>query len=246
MLLQNKVALITGAARGIGRATALLFAKEGCHIAFMDITIDEQAQSLKQEIEKQGVRCAMYQGDASDFATAHTIVENVQKDFGQIDILVNNVGITQDGLLLRMNEQQWDSVVNVNLKSTFNFTHAVAPIMLRQRYGSIISMSSIVGVEGNAGQANYAATKAGIIALTKSVAKELGSRGVRSNAIAPGYVITEMTAALPEKVREDFVSRIPMRRGAEPEEIAKVAVFLASDLASYVSGQVILVDGAMA
>lgn len=246
MLLQNKVALITGAARGIGRATALLFAKEGCNVAFTDIVLDEKAQSLKNEIEACGVQCAMYEGDASDFESAHSIVERVHKEMGHIDILVNNVGITQDGLILRMTEQQWDSVINVNLKSAFNFTHAVSPIMLRQRSGSIISMSSIVGVEGNAGQANYAATKAGVVALMKSVAKELGSRGVRANAIAPGYVLTEMTAALPEKVREEFVNQIPMRRGAEPEEIAKVALFLASDLASYVSGQVILVDGAMA
>ena len=187
-----------------------------------------------------------YASNASDFDAAHAVVEQVIKDFGHLDILVNNAGITRDSLLLRMTEQQWDDVMNVNLKSAFNFIHAVTPVMMRQRSGAIISLSSVVGMNGNAGQANYAASKAGIIALTKSAAKELGGRGVRVNAIAPGFVLTDMTKSLPEETLKQFVSLIPMRRGAEPQEIAKVALFLASDLSSYVSGQVIQVNGAMA
>lgn len=246
MLLKDKVALITGAARGIGKQIALRFAAEGCHIAFTDLVIDEVAAATRDEILAQGVTCRAYASDASDFTAAHEVVAQVQKDFGHIDILVNNAGITRDTLLLRMSEQQWDDVLRINLKSAFNFTHAVSPLMMRQRSGSIISMSSVVGLNGNAGQANYAASKAGIIALTKSAAKELGSRGVRANAIAPGYILTDMTAALPEAVREEFVRMIPMHRGGTPEEVAKVALFLASDLSSYVSGEVIQVNGAMA
>ena len=245
MLLENKVALITGAARGIGKAIALQFAAEGCDIAFTDLVIDEQATGTRREIEAYGVRCNAYQGDASDFETAHATVDQVLADFGHIDILVNNAGITKDTLLMRMTEQQWDAVLNVNLKSAFNFMHAVTPVMLRQRSGSIVSMSSIVGLNGNAGQANYAASKAGIIALTKSAAKELGGRGIRVNAIAPGFILTDMTAALPEATLQEFVKLIPMRRGGTPAEVAKVALFLASDLASYISGQVIQVNGAM-
>lgn len=246
MLLQNKTALITGAARGIGKQIALCFAKEGCNIAFTDLVIDDVARATETELTALGIICRAYDSDASDYDAAHAVVKQVQADFGRIDILVNNAGITRDSLLLRMTEQQWDAVLTVNLKSAFNFIHAVAPIMLRQRAGSIISMSSVVGLNGNAGQANYAASKAGIIALTKSTAKELGSRGVRANAIAPGYILTDMTAALPEAVREEFVKMIPLHRGGTPQEVANVALFLASDLSSYVSGEVIQVNGAMA
>ena len=246
MLLQGKTALITGAARGIGKQIALTFAKEGCNIAFTDLELNDQAQATRDEIAALGVEVEFYASNAADFEAAHAVVESVVKDFGQLDILVNNAGITRDTLLMRMTEQQWDQVIQVNLKSAFNFTHAATPIMMRQRSGSIISLSSVVGINGNAGQANYAASKAGIIALTKSVAKELGSRGVRANAIAPGFILTDMTKALPEDTLKQFVSMIPMRRGGEPEEVAKVALFLASDLSSYVSGQVIQVNGAMA
>lgn len=245
-MLQNKVALITGAARGIGKQIALRFAAEGCNIAFTDLVIDEVATATCNELKALGITCRAYASDASDFEAAHAVVAQVQQDFGRIDILVNNAGITRDTLLLRMTEKQWDDVLTINLKSAFNFIHAVSPLMMRQRSGSIISMSSVVGLNGNAGQANYAASKAGIIALTKSAAKELGPRGVRANAIAPGYILTDMTAALPESVREEFVRMIPMHRGGSPEEVANVALFLASDLASYVSGEVIQVNGAMA
>ncbi|MCQ2348238.1 MAG: 3-oxoacyl-[acyl-carrier-protein] reductase [Paludibacteraceae bacterium] len=244
-LLENKVAIITGAARGIGKQIALKLASEGCQIAFTDLVINEAAQATQQEIEQLGVRCMAYAGNAADFEQTHQVVEQIMKDFGRIDILVNNAGITKDGLILRMTEQQWDAVLNVNLKSAFNFIHAVTPIMVRQRSGSIISMSSVVGINGNAGQANYAASKAGIIALTKSTAKELGGRGIRANAIAPGFILTDMTAALSEDTLAEFVKMIPMRRGGQPEEVASVALFLASDLSSYVSGQVIQVNGAM-
>ncbi|MCQ2340371.1 MAG: 3-oxoacyl-[acyl-carrier-protein] reductase [Paludibacteraceae bacterium] len=244
-LLQNKVAIVTGAARGIGKQIALTLAKEGCAIAFTDLVINEQAEATRQEIEALGVKCCAYASNAADFNETHEVVNRIQEEFGHIDILVNNAGITKDGLMLRMTEQQWDAVINVNLKSAFNFIHAVSPIMMRQRSGSIISMSSVVGLNGNAGQANYAASKAGIIALTKSVAKEMGSRGIRANAIAPGFIITDMTAALSEETLNEFVKMIPMRRGGQPEEVAKVALFLASDLSSYVSGQVIQVNGAM-
>ena len=245
MLLASKTALITGAARGIGKQIALAFAREGCNIAFTDLEINDQAEETVAELEACGVKVKAYASNAADFDAAHQVVEQVIADFGRIDILVNNAGITRDTLLMRMTEQQWDQVINVNLKSAFNFTHAVTPVMMRQRGGSIISLSSVVGINGNAGQANYAASKAGIIALTKSVAKELGARGIRANAIAPGFILTDMTKALPEETLKQFVSMIPMRRGGEPEEVAKVALFLASDLSSYVSGQVIQVNGAM-
>ena len=245
MLLSSKTALITGAARGIGKQIALLFAREGANIAFTDLELNEAALATRDEIAALGVKVAFYASNAADFEAAHQVVKQVVADFGRLDILVNNAGITRDTLLLRMTEEQWDQVINVNLKSAFNFTHAVTPVMLRQRGGTIISLSSVVGLNGNAGQANYAASKAGIIALTKSVAKELGSRGVRANAIAPGFILTDMTKALPEETLDSFVSMIPMRRGGEPEEVAKVALFLASDLSSYVSGQVIQVNGAM-
>lgn len=246
MLLTNKVAVITGAARGIGKAIALKLASEGCAIAFTDLVINDAAEATRQEIEQLGVSCKAYASDASNFEQTHTVIYQILADFGHIDILVNNAGITKDTLLLRMTEEQWDAVLNVNLKSVFNFIHAVTPIMMRQRSGSIISMSSVVGINGNAGQANYAASKAGIIALTKSTAKELGGRGIRANAIAPGYIETEMTAQLPQETRDEFVKMIPLHRGGSVEEVAKVALFLASDLSSYVSGQVIQVNGAMA
>lgn len=245
MLLESKTALITGAARGIGKQIAITFAKEGCNVAFTDIEINDEARQTLAELQSYGVQARAYASNAADYEAAHVVVEQVMAYFGKIDILVNNAGITRDTLLMRMTEKQWDDVMQVNLKSVFNFTHAVTPIMLRQRSGSIISLSSIVGLNGNAGQANYAASKAGIIAFTKSVAKELGARGIRANAIAPGFIMTEMTAALSEETLKQFVSLIPMKRGGTTEEVAKVALFLASDLSSYVSGQVIQVNGAM-
>ena len=244
-MLNDKTALITGAARGIGKQIALLFASEGCNIAFTDLEENDLALQTKQEIADKGVKVGFYASNAADFESAHQVVEQVVADFGRIDILVNNAGITRDGLLPRMSEQQWDSVINVNLKSAFNFIHACAPLMTRQRRGSIISMASVVGVSGNAGQANYSASKAGIIGLTKSTAKELGSRGIRANAIAPGFIMTDMTAALSDEQRAEWAKMIPLRRGGTPEEVAKVALFLASDLSSYVSGQVINCCGGM-
>lgn len=244
-LLEGKTALITGAARGIGRAIALQFAAQGCNIAFTDREYREQTISTLHEIEQIGVKVRAFASDAADFEAAHQLAKEVLAEFGRIDILVNNAGITRDALMLRMSEQQWDEVLSDNLKSAFNNIHAVAPIMLRQRSGSIISISSVVGLNGNAGQANYAASKAGIIALTKSTAKELGSRGIRANAIAPGFILTNMTASLPEETINEFVKSIPLHRGGNPEEVANVALFLASDLSSYVSGEVIQVNGAM-
>lgn len=244
-LLQNKVALITGAARGIGKAVALKFAAEGADIAFTDLGINALAEQTRSEIEALGVTCRAYASNAADFEATHAVVEQIHHDFGHIDVLVNNAGITKDGLLLRMTEQQWDAVLTVNLKSAFNFTHAVTPIMMRQRGGSIINMSSVVGVNGNAGQCNYAASKAGLIALAKSVAKEVGARGIRANCIAPGFILTDMTRQLPDDVREQWVKTIPLRRAGTPDDVANVATFLASDLSSYVSGQVIHCCGGM-
>ncbi|MCM1034585.1 MAG: 3-oxoacyl-[acyl-carrier-protein] reductase [Paludibacter sp.] len=244
-LLENKTALITGAARGIGKAIALRFAAEGCNIAFTDLVINETSEQTLKEIEALGVKGKAYASNAADFEETHAVVKQVVEDFGSIDILVNNAGITKDGLLMRMSESQWDAVLTVNLKSAFNFIHACTPVMMRQRGGSIISMSSVVGVSGNAGQANYSASKAGLIGLTKSTAKELGSRGIRANAIAPGFIMTDMTAALSEDQRKAWEQTIPLRRGGTPEEVAKVALFLASDLSSYVSGQVIHCCGGM-
>jgi len=241
-LLEGKVALITGASRGIGKAIALKFAAEGADIAFTDIKINEDTVS---ELEALGVKVRAYASNAADFAQTHETVEQVLADFGRIDVLVNNAGITRDGLMLRMDEAQWDAVINVNLKSAYNYIHAVTPIMARQRGGSIINMSSVVGVSGNAGQCNYSASKAGLIGLAKSIAKEMGPRGIRANCIAPGFIISDMTAALPEEVREAWIKTIPLRRGGTPEDVAKVALFLASDLSSYVSGQVIHCCGAM-
>ena len=245
MLLENKTALITGAARGIGRAIAELFASQGCNIAFTDLQINDEAEALVKQLQDKGVKAKAYEGNAADFETAHKTVEQVTIDFGRIDILVNNAGITRDGLLLRMSEQQWDSVVTVNLKSAFNFIHAITPYMMRQRSGSIILLSSVVGIGGNAGQSNYAASKAGIIGLTKSVAKELGARGIRANAIAPGFIDSDMTRSLPQNYKDAVINSIPLRRAGTIEEVASVALFLASDMSSYVTGQVIQCCGGM-
>lgn len=244
-LLEGKTALITGAARGIGKAIALKFAAEGANIAFTDLVIDENGKATEAEIAALGVKAKGYASNAADFAQTADIVAEIHKDFGRIDILVNNAGITKDGLMMRMTEQQWDAVINVNLKSAFNFIHATLPIMMRQRSGSIINMASVVGVHGNAGQSNYASSKAGLIALAKSIAQEVGSRGIRANAIAPGFIETAMTAALPDEVRAEWAKKIPLRRAGQVEDIANVATFLASDMSSYVSGQVVQVDGGM-
>ncbi len=244
-LLEGKVAVITGAARGIGKAIALKFASEGANVAFTDLAIDENAQNTEKEICALGVKGKGYASNAANFEDTAKVVEEIVKDFGRIDILVNNAGITRDGLMLRMSEQQWDMVINVNLKSAFNFIHAVAPIMVKQRSGSIINMASVVGVSGNAGQANYSASKAGMIGLAKSIATELGPRGIRANAIAPGFIITDMTNVLSDEVKAEWAKQIPMRRGGTPEDVANVATFLASDLAGYVTGQVIHCCGGM-
>ena len=244
-LLEGKTALVTGAARGIGKAIALKFASEGANIAFTDLVIDENGKETENEIAAKGVKAKGYASNAANFEETANIVAQVQKDFGSIDILVNNAGITKDGLMMRMSEQQWDAVIAVNLKSAFNFIHACTPVMLKQKRGSIINMASVVGVHGNAGQCNYAASKAGLIALAKSIAQEIGSRGIRANAIAPGFIETAMTAALPEEIRREWIQKIPLRRGGRVDDIANVATFLASDLSSYVSGQVIQVDGGM-
>ena len=244
-LLEGKTALITGAARGIGKAIALKFAAEGANIAFTDLVIDENGKATEAEIAALGVKAKGYASNAADFAQTADIVAEIHKDFGRIDILVNNAGITKDGLMMRMTEQQWDAVIIVNLNSAFNFIHATLPIMMRQRSGSIINMASVVGVHGNAGQSNYASSKAGLIALAKSIAQEVGSRGIRANAIAPGFIETAMTAALPDDVRAEWAKKIPLRRAGQVEDIANVATFLASDMSSYVSGQVIQVDGGM-
>ena len=244
-LLTGKTALITGAARGIGKAIALKYAAEGANVAFTDLVIDENGKATEAEIAAFGVKAKGYASNAADFAQTEEVVKQVKEEFGSIDILVNNAGITKDGLMLRMTEAQWDAVIAVNLKSAFNFIHAIVPVMMRQRGGSIINMASVVGVHGNAGQANYAASKAGLIALAKSIAQEMGPKGIRANAIAPGFIETAMTAQLSDAVREEWKKQIPLRRGGQVEDIANVATFLASDMSSYVSGQVIQVDGGM-
>jgi 3-oxoacyl-[acyl-carrier protein] reductase len=246
-LLQGKTALITGAARGIGKAIAMKFAAEGANIAFTDLAIDEEHGGLATERELQalGVKAKGYASNAADFNQTAEVVDAVVKEFGSVDILVNNAGITKDGLMLKMTEQQWDAVINVNLKSAFNFIHACTPVMMHQKGGSIINMASVVGVHGNAGQCNYAASKAGLIALAKSIGQEIGRRGVRANAIAPGFIDTAMTQALPDDIRKQWIQNIPLRRAGSTEDIANVALFLASDLSSYVTGQVIQVDGGM-
>lgn len=244
-LLTGKTALVTGAARGIGKAIALKFAQEGANIAFTDLVIDENGKATEAEIAALGVKAKGYASNAADFAQSEEVVKLVKEDFGSVDILVNNAGITKDGLMLRMTEQQWDAVIGVNLKSAFNFIHAVIPVMMRQRGGSIINMASVVGVHGNAGQANYAASKAGMIALAKSVAQEMGPKGIRANAIAPGFIDTAMTQELSDEVRKEWMNQIPLRRGGTVEDVANCALYLASDLSCYVSGQVIQVDGGM-
>ena len=244
-LLDGKVALVTGGSRGIGKAIALKFASEGADVVFTYLSNKAAAEQTEQELGQLGHRVKAYASDASSFESAHELVKQVIEDFSRIDILVNNAGITRDTLLMRMTEQQWDEVLNGNLKSAFNFTHAVVPLMARQRAGSIISLSSVVGIAGNAGQANYAASKAGIIALSTSVGKEMGSRNVRCNCIAPGFIDTDMTSSLPEELRKEWAKTIPLRRCGTPEEVANVALFLASDLSSYVTGQVIHCCGGM-
>ncbi|HNY15623.1 MAG TPA: 3-oxoacyl-[acyl-carrier-protein] reductase [Bacteroidales bacterium] len=244
-LLKGKTALITGASRGIGKAIALLFAREGADIAITNIVDDDEFRNAVKEIEAQGVKAKGYVSNAARFDESQKLINDVIADFGQIDILVNNAGITRDTLLMRMTEEQWDSVIAVNLKSVFNLTKAVIPSMLKQKSGSIVNMSSVVGVSGNAGQSNYSASKAGIIGFTKSVAKEIGSRNIRCNAIAPGFILTEMTEKLPEDVKNEWVGKIPLKRGGTPEDVANTALYLASDLSSYVSGQIIHVCGGM-
>lgn len=244
-LLQNKVALITGATRGIGRGIALTFAKNGANIAFTYVSSDEKAKAFEAELQALGIKAKAYKSDAGDFKAADELVNNVVAEFGTIDVLVNNAGITRDTLLMRMSEQQWDEVMNANLKSVFNLTKAVQRPMLKAKKGSIINMSSVVGVKGNAGQSNYAASKAGIIGFTKSVALELGSRNIRSNAIAPGFIETEMTGALDEKIVQQWRDGIPLKRGGTTDDVANATLFLASDMSAYITGQCINVCGGM-
>ena len=243
--LKGKVALITGATRGIGYAMAKCFAAEGAEIAFTYVNSVERANQVEQELAELGVKAKGFQSDAASFENANQVVELVVKEFGKIDILVNNAGITKDGLLLRMNEQQWDDVLDTNLKSAFNYVRACAPLMMRQRSGNILSVSSVVGIHGNAGQANYAASKAGLVGFTKSIAKELATRGIRANVIAPGFIMTEMTGKFDEKMLAEWCKGIPMQRGGDVEEVAKAALFLVSDQSSYITGQVLQVDGGM-
>jgi 3-oxoacyl-[acyl-carrier protein] reductase len=244
-LLKGKTALITGASRGIGKAIAILYAREGADIAITNIADDEEFRNAVSEIESLGVKAKGYVSNAANFEDSQRVINEVVKDFSKIDILVNNAGITRDTLLMRMTEDQWDAVIAVNLKSVFNLTKAVLQTMLKQRSGSIINMSSVVGVSGNAGQSNYSASKAGIIGFTKSVAKEVGSRNIRCNAIAPGFIITEMTDKLPEDVKNEWANKIPLKRGGTPDDVANTALYLASDLSSYVTGQTIHVCGGM-
>jgi len=244
-LLEGKTALITGASRGIGREIALKFAAQGANIAFSDLAYDDNAKSLEVEIEALGLKAKGYASDASSFDGGESLINAVMEEFGRIDILVNNAGITRDNLLMRMTEADWDLVIKVNLKSVFNLTKAVQKVMLKQRSGSIINMSSVVGVNGNAGQSNYSASKAGLIGFTKSIAQELGSRNVRCNAIAPGFIETDMTAKLPEDVKKEWIKTIPLRRSGQAGDVANIAIFLGSDLSSYVTGQVISVCGGM-
>lgn len=244
-LLTGKTALITGASRGIGKAIALLFAREGADIAITNIADDDEFRNAVREIQEYGVKARGYVSNAASFGDSQKLINDVVSDFLKIDILVNNAGITRDTLLMRMTEDQWDSVIAVNLKSVFNLTKAVLPVMLKQKNGSVVNMSSVVGVSGNAGQSNYSASKAGIIGFTKSVAKEVGSRNIRCNAIAPGFILTEMTEKLPEEVKKEWAEKIPLRRGGMPEDVANTALYLASDLSSYVTGQTIHVCGGM-
>jgi 3-oxoacyl-[acyl-carrier protein] reductase len=244
-LLENKTALITGAARGIGKSIALCFASHGANIAFSDLAYDDQSKKLEEQLVSMGVKAKAYASDAGDYEASERLVDQVYEDFGSIDVLVNNAGIIRDKILMRMTEQDWDLVMKVNLKSVFNLTKAIQKVMLKQRYGSIINMSSVVGVSGNAGQSNYSASKAGIIGFTKSIAQELGGRNIRCNALAPGFIETEMTHQLPEEVKANWIKEIPLKRGGLPEDVANAALFLASDLSSYISGQVLNVCGGM-
>jgi len=244
-LLTGKTAIITGASRGIGHGIALAFAKQGANVAFTYLSSDEKAKALEAELAAFGIKAKGYKSDAADFKAAEELVNNVVAEFGTVDILVNNAGITRDTLLMRMSEQQWDEVINANLKSVFNLTKAVTKPMLKAKKGSIINMSSVVGVKGNAGQSNYAASKAGIIGFTKSIALELGSRNIRSNAIAPGFIETEMTAVLDEKVVQQWRDGIPLKRGGSVDDVANATVFLASDMSAYITGQTINVCGGM-
>jgi 3-oxoacyl-[acyl-carrier protein] reductase len=244
-LLQGKNALVTGASKGIGRAIAIKYAEQGANVAFTYLSSVEQGQALEAELASKGVKAKGYRSDASDYAQADKLIADVIADFGSLDILINNAGITMDNLLLRLNEESWDKVINVNLKSCFNTVKAVTKQMMKQKSGSIINMTSVVGLKGNAGQANYAASKAGIIGFTKSVALELGSRGIRSNAIAPGFIETEMTGKLDEKTVQSWRDAIPLKRGGRPEDVADACVFLGSDMSTYISGQVLQVDGGM-
>jgi 3-oxoacyl-[acyl-carrier protein] reductase len=244
-LLQGKTALITGASKGIGRAIAKRFAEEGANVAFTYLSSVEKGQALETELQAAGVKAKGYRSDASDYAAAETLVNQVVTDFGSLDAVVNNAGVTKDGLLMRMSEEQWDTVININLKSVFNVTKAATRTLMKQKSGSIINLTSVVGIRGNAGQANYAASKAGIIGFTKSVALELGSRNIRSNAIAPGFIETEMTGELDAKVVEEWKQSIPLKRSGSPDDVADCAVFLASDLSRYITGQVLQVDGGM-
>ena len=244
-LLEGKTALITGASKGIGRAIAMAYAAQGANVAFTYLSSVEKGEALTAELEAQGIKAKGFRSDASDFAAAEQLIADVVAEFGALDVLINNAGITQDNLLMRMSEEMWDKVINVNLKSVFNTVKAANRTMMKQRSGSIINLTSVVGIKGNAGQANYAASKAGIIGFTKSVALELGSRGIRSNAIAPGFIETEMTDALDEKMVQTWRDAIPLKRGGSPEDVANLAVFLGSDMSSYISGQVVQVDGGM-
>lgn len=244
-LLEGKTALITGAARGIGKSIAMKFAQEGANVAFSDLNYDENMEVTEAELKALGVEAKGYASNAASLEDSEKLVNDIVEDFGRLDILVNNAGITRDNLLMRMQEKDWDAVIAVNLKSAFNLTKSVQRTMMKQRAGSIINMSSVVGVSGNAGQSNYSASKAGMIGFTKSIAQELGSRGIRCNAIAPGFIETEMTHKLKDEVREAWIQSIPLRRSGKPEDVSDVAVFLGSDLSSYVTGQVINVCGGM-
>lgn len=244
-LLEHKTALITGAAQGIGKCIATLFAQNGANIIFTDLRDDERSRSTLEELKQYGTKVTFFAADATSFEDASNVVTEALKIYGTIDILVNNAGITRDCLLLRMSPSDWDAVINTNLKSVYNYTKALTPVMMKQRNGSIINISSIVGINGNAGQSNYSASKAGIIGFTKSMTKEIGSRNIRCNAVAPGYIETDMTRKLDEKVREAWIQNIPLRRGGTPLDVARTALFLASDLAQYISGQVICCDGGL-